>query len=149
MKLTVKRIKSDAQATLSLVELDGKFLCFGLEDTHRETKIAGKTRIPAGTYDIAVRETGGFYSRYIKRFRRFHKGMLHVQNVPNFEYILIHIGNRAKDTAGCLLVGAGASTDGPLTITQSTSAYEQLYKKVIKAAHTGELTIEYLDLDRV
>ena len=32
-------------------------------------------------------------------------GMLHVLDVPNFKYILIHCGNTDEDTAGCLLLG--------------------------------------------
>ena len=31
--------------------------------------------------------------------------MLHVLDVPGFEYILIHCGNTDEHTAGCLLVG--------------------------------------------
>ena len=74
--------------------------------------------------------------------------MLHVQNVPGFEDILIHIGNTERDTAGCLLVGKGATSNGPLLITSSKIAYVELYQKVSAAAANGTLKIRYVDEDR-
>jgi hypothetical protein len=148
MKITVKRIKSDDDATLSLVFVDNDFVCFGLEDEYREDKVAGETRIPAGKYPVELRTVGGFHQRYSRRFPEFHQGMLWIIGVPNFEYILIHIGNTEQDTAGCLLVGEGATTSGELKVTQSTSAYKKLYALVVEPAKAGNLTIEYQDLDR-
>lgn len=148
MKLTVVRIKSDNDATLSTIFIDGRFQCFGLEDEYREHKVAGETRIPAGEYNITLRTVGGFNKRYSEKFPSFHRGMLWVRDVPNFEFILIHIGNTERNTAGCLLVGKNGNTSGELTVGNSTGAYKKLYAKVIDAALAGELTIEYLDEDR-
>ena len=63
--------------------------------------------MPAGTYKIELRKEGGggFHNKYKKKYGSLHKGMLHVTNVPNFEYILIHTGNSDEHTAGCLLLG--------------------------------------------
>lgn len=148
MKILVDRIKSDNESTLSLIYIDGVFECFGLEDEYREDKVPGDTRIPCGSYPISVRATGGFDSRYRNKFPGMHQGMLHVENVEGFEYILIHIGNTDKDTAGCLLVGKGANMGEEITITNSTGAYKDLYAKVIEAAQAGTLEIEYRDSDR-
>lgn len=148
MKLTVVRIKSDRDATLSTIFIDGRFQCFGLEDEYRENKVPGETRIPAGEYKITVRKVGGFHNRYSRKFPNHHQGMLWVRDVPNFEYILIHIGNTDDNTAGCLLVGNNGNTSGELTVGNSTGAYKALYAKVIDAAIAGKLTIEYLDEDR-
>ena len=82
-----------------------KFLCYTLEDEHREDKIMSETRIPAGTYKLKFRNEGGFHNKYSKRFSSIHKGMLEVCDVPNFKYILIHCGNDDSHTAGCLLLG--------------------------------------------
>lgn len=148
MRLTVDRFHSDEDATLSRVLIDGVFFCFGLEDEYRETKKAAETRIPAGTYKIGVRDTGGFHNRYAKKFY-YHRGMLHVQDVPGFEYILIHIGNTDEDTAGCLLVGDQAyAGKGEIKVGASTAAYKRLYQRVIESAINGVLTIEYQDNDR-
>ena len=149
MLITVERFTSNSDGTLSKVSVDGKFVCFGLEDEYRADKVAKETRIPSGRYKIGVRTEGGFHGRYSQKFPDMHRGMLHVLNVPDFEYILIHIGNTDDDTEGCLLVGQGATTDGDeLRVTSSTRAYQALYPMVIEAAERGDLEIEYVDADR-
>ena len=149
MLITVERFTSNSDATLSKVSVDGKFVCFGLEDEYRADKLAKETRIPSGRYKIGVRAEGGFHGRYSQKFPDMHRGMLHVLDVPDFEYILIHIGNSDEDTEGCLLVGRGATTDGDeLRVTSSTLAYRALYPMVIEAAEQGDLEIEYIDADR-
>lgn len=147
MRIIVSRFVSDSDATLSLVSVDGEFICFGLEDEYRETKVPGETRVPAGEYPVRMRREGGFHSRYANKFGTFHQGMLHIQDIPDFEYVLIHIGNSDEDTAGCLLLGENANTSGELRITSSTSAYKKFYKLVKDAAIAGELMIEFVDLD--
>jgi len=73
---------------------------------------------------------------YAKKYGNKHYGMLELQNVPNFQYILIHIGNFEKDTEGCILVGEGANSNH--TITESTKAYERLYPIVAAALLKNE-----------
>lgn len=146
MRLLVDRIKSNSHATLSAVYIDGKYLCDGLEDEYRAVKVPGETRIPAGVYRVGVRKVGGFHAKYATRFAAFHRGMLHVLNVPGFEYILIHCGNTERDTAGCLLVGQAVR--GQLALAKSALTYERVYRAVIDAAERGDLEIEYRDSDR-
>ena len=116
-------------------------LIFVLEDEERTVKVFGETRIPEGVYEIKLRTEGGFHQKYLEKFgNEFHKGMLWLQNVPNFEYVLIHIGNTDDDTAGCLLVGDGCTEnitkDGQLQ--GSTSAYKRLYPIIIDRLLDGE-----------
>lgn len=149
MHMLVDRVLSDADSTVSEVFVDGERVCFGLEDEHRDEKVAGETRIPAGIYQVGVRIAGGFHSRYARRFKDIHKGMLHVLDVPDFEWILIHCGNTDEHTAGCLLLGRDAiTTHGAMRLIDSTGAYRGLYQRVIDAALAGDLTIEYRDSDR-
>ena len=104
MKLEVLRISSQKDSTNGIlfdVTEERKFLCYSLEDEHREEKLKGETRIPAGTYNVTLRTVGGFNSRYEKKYGNMHKGMLWVRDVPGFEYILIHTGNTDEHTAGC------------------------------------------------
>jgi len=147
--IVVDRFKSDTDTTLSIVSVDGKFICFGLEDGFRPVKQYGETRIPSGTYDVNVRTFGGFHQRYTGRFADIHKGMLQVMNVPNFTDILIHVGNTHLDSAGCLLVGNGCDTGSdPMRLTASVDAYRLLYNEVIEAALKEQLQITFVDGDR-
>ena len=63
--------------------------------------------------------------------------MLHLIDVPNFKYILIHIGNDDEDTAGCILVGTTADKDKGF-IGASTGAYKDLYPQVADAVNRNE-----------
>lgn len=131
MELLVNRIKSNKNETLGELFIDGVFQCFTLEDEARTIKVKGETRIPAGRYEIKLRMIGGKHAKYLKNFPHLHKGMLWLQNVPSFEYILIHVGNEQKDTEGCLLVGKTKSeVNGKITIGSSRIAYTELYSKV-------------------
>lgn len=149
MEIIVNRFISDSDTTISSVNIDKQRFCFGLEDEYREVKVAGETRIPAGKYQVGVRTIGGFHNRYKKRFSGIHKGMLHIMDVPGFEYILVHCGNTDAHTAGCLLVGEGVTISlEKMTVTRSVAAYCQFYVKVIDAAIMGRLNITFQDNDR-
>ena len=149
MEIQVDRYISDDETTISRVSVDGNFVCYGLEDEYREDKIVGETRIPAGRYQVRLRTEGGHHLKYQKRFPDIHRGMLHIQNVPNFEWILIHCGNTDADTMGCLLVGSQANTQaGNMSISDSSGAYRKFYPMVVDAAAAGDLSINYQDNDR-
>ena len=74
--------------------------------------------------------------------------MLHITNVPNFRWILIHIGNDDEATAGCLLVGDEANNNNIRDgfIKNSTEAYKRIYPVVANAIDNGdEVWINYYD----
>lgn len=154
MKLEVLRYSSQKDSTLGALFniTDGKkeFLCYTLEDEYREIKIMHETRIPAGTYEITLRNFGGFHKKYSTRFPQFHKGMLWVRDVPGFQYILIHCGNDDDDTSGCLLVGDtqtnNITSDG--FVGSSINAYRRIYPPIANALEAGEkVEITYTDFD--
>ena len=146
MDILVDRFVSNEDVTVSRVYVDGEFICHGLEDEYREHKVPGETRIPAGTYKIGMRRTGGFHNRYTQKFGHFHRGMLHVLDVPGFTYILIHVGNYDRDTDGCLLLGRADLK--AMAVWQSKTTYVKFYEMVIGEALRGRVTIEYRDSDR-
>ena len=157
MELEVLRFSSQKDSTNGLLfDITGgkrRFLCYTLEDEHRDVKVAGETRVPAGTYRVTLRTTGGFHGRYLKKYGEMHKGMLWVRDVPNFEYILIHTGNTDEHTAGCLLVGDSQQAnfgDSNGFVGSSTQAYKRIYPPIAAALEAGEeVTITYIDYDTV
>jgi hypothetical protein len=149
MIIDVYRFTSDADTTLSLVSVDSKFVCFGLEDEYRVKKLYAETRIPAGSYPITLRKIGALNELYKARFPDIHEGMLYIRNVPGFEFILIHCGNTDDDSAGCLLVGSAATSyELNMSIAGSAIAYRNLYRRVVDAARDGTLSIHFRDGDR-
>ena len=153
MKLTVVRTQFGTDATNGLLFIDGLFECYTLEDQYQAVKVMHETCIPEGTYDIKFRKTGGFHAKYSERYKNAHYGMLHIQDVPNFTYILIHTGNTDEHTSGCLIVGETqqdleVSKDG--FIGSSTVAYKKMYSKVATQLLQGkDVTIEYTTINKL
>ena len=158
MELEVVRFSSQKDSTNGLLfnVTDGwrKFLCYTLEDEHRCEKEMHETRIPAGTYKLKLRNVGGTTKRYEKKYGDMHKGMIHVQDVPNFKYILWHTGNTDEHTSGCLLLGDTQSqnvTKNPNGfIGSSVDAYKRVYPVIAEAIERGDdVEVTYIDHDTV
>ncbi|NLH78226.1 MAG: hypothetical protein GX465_14435 [Acidobacteria bacterium] len=141
-EITLQRLQQSqsGEETIGKLTIPGRYECWILEDQKRDVKVKGDTRIPAGRYEIKLRAAGRIHENYLQKFGAdFHKGTLHFQDVPNFQYILIHIGNTEKDTEGCLLTGKTYSAaNGHFTIQQSTAAYKELYAIVRDKLLSGE-----------
>ena len=128
MKLVVIRNRSDQYGTFGELYLGDEYLCSTLEPSKHTQK---KGAVPFGIYPLGKRTRGGFYWRYKKRFKDLeHKAMVQVKDVPNFKYILIHCGNKASDSRGCLLVGKRRGN----VLVDSTETYKRIYKKLLTAA---------------
>ena len=152
MKLDVVRTQFGKDATNGMLFVDGVFECFTLEDEVRDVKVMSETAIPLGEYEIKFRNVGGFDRKYKARYgSAFHKGMLELQDVPNFKYILIHTGNTDQHTAGCLLIGEtqqdlDKGKDG--FVGGSGDAYKKFYPKVRDALINKEkVTIKYSNIN--
>lgn len=117
MNLLLKRIALKPEYTIGKLYIDGQYFCDTLEDTVREKKIAGKTAIPAGTYQVIV-----------NRSPKFKRDLPLLLDVPNFEGIRIHRGNTAKDTSGCILVGEN-KVKGKVI---NSNKYETLLTAILK-----------------
>lgn len=145
-KVRVERFDSDDFVSLSRIYINDRFICHGLEDAFQEIKIPGETRIPQGQYALGVKAEGGFHARYSRIFGSEHLGMLHIKDVPEFEHILIHVGNYHHDTDGCLLVGNADVNNRAVWTSKVT--YKRLYAELISAALAGDAMIEFIDMDR-
>jgi hypothetical protein len=134
----VDRKYKKADYTIGNLYIDGVFFCNTLEDTDRELKqddsigviesikVYGKTAIPIGTYKITLDITSPKYSRQPK-YSKIQGKLPRLLDVPGFEGILIHIGNTAKDSHGCILVGQN-TTKGK--VLNSTDTFFKLYDKL-------------------
>lgn len=129
MKLFLQRIAQTPEYTIGRLEINGKFFCHTLEDAVREQKIAGKTAIPEGIYNVVV-----------NRSPRFKRDLPLLLDVPYFEGIRIHRGNTAKDTSGCILVGINSKKG---MVLESTKYEVELTNILKKAQQNGDtITIE-------
>ena len=156
MKYEVLRISSGKDSTSGMLfEVDNNtrtFLAYTLEDEQRDVKVWGETRIPAGTYKLKLRKEGGFHTRYLAKYGdTFHKGMIWVQDVPGFEWILWHTGNTDEHTAGCLILG-NTQTNNRIAkdgfIGSSVDAYKFVYPRVAAAIDSGlDVEVTYIDYD--
>lgn len=103
--------------TIGVLSINGQRICETLEDTDRglsssmskeeiaKRKIYAETAIPTGKYQVVL--------TYSPRFK---KKLPLVMNVPGYEGIRIHSGNKAKDTEGCILCGRNTAVG---TVTNS------------------------------
>lgn len=140
MKLRLERKWPKAAYTVGRLYVDGELFCNTLEDKvadvnrngefdGQERKVPGETAIPYGTYKVFF----GWSPRFGRKLPR-------LLNVTAFDGILIHPGNTAKDSAGCILVGLNTE---PGKLTQSRFYSDKLNKLIDAAQRRGEpITIE-------
>ena len=134
------RLLKTPTCTLGVLSYQDARLAFTLEDPVRENrKLAGRTAIPAGTYQLFWRTDGTRGPRYRKRFGT--PGVLQLRDVLFFEGIQIHCGNDVDDTRGCILVGRSvpSACADPLTIGESVPALEHVHSVLgpLLAEHAG------------
>ncbi|WKN33296.1 DUF5675 family protein [Porifericola rhodea] len=137
--LSVLRYQDDGESTLGLLFLRKKFFAYTLEDTHRVEKLAGKTRIPSGTYAV------NYYPHLTpltKKYQQNHPWFqyhLEIKDIPKFKNVYIHIGNTHQHTEGCLLIADGINSgSASKMITHSKFAYERFYKIISALLNSGE-----------
>jgi hypothetical protein len=154
MKLLLKRIYTCKDYTIGHLYINNKYFCDTLEDVDRgldcsmplaklkQLKVANVTAIPTGTYTILMNVVSPKYSKR-QYYMDICKGMVpRLANVPAYEGVLIHVGNIAADTSGCILVGLNKAKGKVLS---SRIIFENLYPLLRKAADNGEsitITIE-------
>lgn len=141
MELRLRRIAKREAYTIGRLYIDGEYFCDTLEDQDRglrqdmllpiirAKKRAGATAIPTGRYRVTIGvQSPRFKSRAAYKFCDGYLPRL--LNVIGFDGILIHIGNTAKDTDGCILVGRNTIVG---MVTESRVTFLKLYER-LKAA---------------
>jgi hypothetical protein len=154
MRLEIERRWKKETYTIGRLYVDGVYFCNTLEDKSRglkqtdstffikQRKVYGETAIPTGTYKVAMNVTSPKYAAVAWYWQLCRGKMPRLLDVPGFEGILIHPGNNALDTLGCILVGKNTKVG---QLTESKATFKALYKEMEKAVKEGEdilITIE-------
>lgn len=142
MELKVKRVAKKEDYTIGKLYIDGVYFADTLEDCDRgltqdmpleeikAKKVYGKTAIPKGTYDIDMNTVSPKFKD--RSWAKPYGGKLpRLIEVKGFEGVLLHVGNTASDSSGCLLVGKN-SIKG--MITDSTRTFHTLMSKFLLPA---------------
>ena len=107
MQILIQRHALKTGYTIGRMEINGRYFCDTLEDTDRglresmtedeiaALKVKGATAIPTGTYRIDMQTRSPRFGRVLPR----------LVSVKGYAGVLIHSGNTAADTEGCILVG--------------------------------------------
>lgn len=116
MNLLLKRVAKTDTYTIGKLYIDGVYFSDTIEDKDRglsqemtkeyisKTKIYGETAIPTGTYSVDMSTVSQKFKG--KSWAKPYKGKVpRLEDVPGYSGILIHPGNTAKDSLGCILVG--------------------------------------------
>ena len=130
MILTLVRLDTDpTHGTFGTLKLSGKPLCWTLEP-YLNGNTPNKSAIPAQIYPLAPYSS----SRYGQTWE--------VTDVCGRDYILIHAGNTATDTEGCIIPGMSLGELGGLrAVTQSRLALSHILA-ALAGAPTHKLIIK-------
>ena len=150
MELELKRIARRDTYTIGRLSIDGVYFCDTCEDTDRglrqdlplsvnqSKKIRGVTAIPAGRYRVALNIKSPKYSK--KKQYDFTRGcMPRLLDVPAFDGILIHSGNTANDSEGCILVGRNTKVG---MVLDSFATFKKLYSVLKSATNHIYITVK-------
>jgi len=150
MELNIKRIARRETYTIGRLYIDGKYFCETLEDKDRglrqdmpvavirATKRKGITAIPTGRYRVTLAVQSPKFSK--RAIYQFCNGYLpRLINVPGYDGVLIHIGNTARDTEGCLLVGRNTQVG---KVLDSRKTFIELYDRLLGAKDDIYIKIE-------
>ena len=132
MILRVERRFKGETYTIGTMYVNGERFCDTLEDKVRDlaggaVKVPGETAIPEGVYRVIV-----------NRSPKFGRELPRLLDVPMFEGVLMHRGNTAEDSAGCILVGENKEKGKVINSTP----YEERLVALCKAAQSRGETIE-------
>lgn len=150
MKILVKRIARKADYTIGKLYIDGQYFCDTCEDTDRglkqsmsaaeiaNIKIQDKTAIPTGTYQIDMNTVSPRFGK--TSWASLYKGKVpRLVNVPGYAGVLIHPGNTAKDTSGCILLGQNKVVG---QVINSQATWKSFMQKISMDKNNLTITIE-------
>lgn len=151
MELLVRRRYKGSTYTIGSLYVNGVYECDTLEDPDRgltsemaleeikSKKIYGNTAIPTGKYSVSMSVVSPRFKD--RSWAKPYSGKIpRLLDVKGYEGVLIHVGNKATDTSGCILVGENKIKG---QVLNSTACFMELMTQLLKAHLKGEpITIE-------
>lgn len=136
MELLLNRTTYDSKSTEGV--LTGvNFECYTLEPPF--TDGGHGSAISEGRYKIILAASPKFLTSTDEWVQKFAHAMPHLVDVPGRTAIMVHFGNRASDTEGCILVGEKESVD---FIGASRAAFEEFYNLLAETQEDVYITIQ-------
>lgn len=130
MRLTLRRIAYRSTYIVGRLSIDGVPFCDTLERNYTNGRDKN-TAISKGSYRVRMDVTSPKFAG--KAAYSFCRGKLpRLESVPWRSGILIHIGNKPTDSAGCILVGRNTIVG---RVTDSTATFRALYDR-LRAANS-------------
>lgn len=147
MEIVIDRKYKKQSYTIGKLFINGQFFSNTLEDADRglddsmplskilELKKPSITAIPKGTYKITLDVVSPRFSSQ-PFYKEVCNGKLpRLLNVKGFEGVLIHCGNTAQDSSGCILVGINSEKG---KVCNSKDTFKKLYNILKEANNKGE-----------
>ncbi len=103
----ITRIDALELSTVSKITIDDTDL-FIIEDTIRNSqlkseKIYGESAIPAGKYKLSLVKYGNLHTWLSNAFKDIYKGVILLNDIPNYSGVCVHPGTSRSSTLGCLI----------------------------------------------
>jgi len=129
MKVKLSRIASRNDGVFGTIAVDGMPIAVSLERPWLDNKTSISC-IPAGIYTAKRVNSPKFGN------------VFEVTNVPNRKHILIHSGNIAEDTQGCIIIGESFNvwSTGQCSVASSRIAFAELMQ-LAEAVDSFEIEI--------
>lgn len=139
IELRLDRIWLSERACEGELFVDGEHFCWTIEDRSRglawhmslaeilRRKVYGQTAIPIGRYRVVLYNSP-----------KHGPDTLLLVDVPGFDFIEIHIANRAEELQGCIAVGTDQTTPDDDWVGGSRAALTSLRERIVPRMKAGE-----------
>lgn len=147
LELLLDRKYKKETYTIGNLYVDGEWFCNSLEDKDRglsqtmpleeikRQKVYGETAIPTGRYEVRMDIVSPKYNG-VKWYKdNFGGRMPRLESVKGFAGVLIHSGNTALDSNGCILVGLNKAKG---KVLDSRATFQKLWKILEQARKSGK-----------
>lgn len=152
MKILLKRTAKKPTYTIGKIYVDGQYVCDCIEDKDRglkqsmtleqinKLKVYGQTAIPTGEYKVTLNVISPKYSKSTWYKQNANGARVpRILNVKGFDGVLIHTGNTAEDSHGCIIIGQNKEVG---KVINSKETFKKFYQILQSSKDDITLTIQ-------